>query len=326
MTNAASAISSAQIVKERAAAWLEKRMGDNWSDAQQAELDSWLQESPAHKLAYWRLDAAWNRTERLAALRSPLLDEAIPAGPSRMSPLLLRVAAGFAAAAVLGAAAANFMLRPQERTFQTPVGGHETISFADGSKIELNTDTVLRTAMTTERRVIWLDKGEAFFQVKHDPAHPFIVMAGDHRITDLGTKFLVRRDPGRLEVALLEGRVRFGAAEEKPHSPSTLLRPGDIATATTSSMFVTRNAQGALASELGWRRGVLVFRYTPLVEAAAEFNRYNHQKLVVADPAVASMTIYGTFPVSDVTAFARVARNALGLRVENHGDEIVILR
>ena len=82
----------------------------------------------------------------------------------------------------------------------------------------------------------------------------------------------------------------------------------------------------AIAGELGWRKGLLVFRYTPLVEAAAEFNRYNSQKLVVADPAVARLTIYGTFPVNDVAAFARVARNALGLRVEYHGDEIVILR
>jgi ferric-dicitrate binding protein FerR (iron transport regulator) len=38
------------------------------------------------------------------------------------------------------------------------------------------------------------------------------------------------------------------------------------------------------------------------------------------------MTIYGTFPVTDVAAFARVAHSALGLRVENQGDEIVILR
>jgi transmembrane sensor len=315
---------SAQSIKECAATWLERRVREDWNARDQAELDAWLNESPAHKLAYWRLDAAWDRAERLAALGTSLLEHA-PQAERKTFPIL-RVAAVFAIVAALGAGAANFLLRPQERVFQTPVGGHETVSFVDGSRIELNTDTVLRTRMTTDGRTIWLDRGEAFFQVKHDAAHPFVVMAGDHRITDLGTKFLVRRDPARLEVALLEGRVRLGAAVESPQSRSTLLAPGDIATATTSTMFVTRNTQTALASELGWRRGVLVFRYTPLADAAAEFNRYNRQKLVVADPVVARLTIYGTFPVNDVMAFARVARTALGLRVENHGNEIVILR
>lgn len=308
---------TAQIVKERAAAWLEKRMGENWSDAQQAELDSWLQESPAHKLAYWRLDAAWNRTERLAALRSPLLDEAIPAEPSRVSPLLLRLAAGFAVAAVLGTAAANFLLAPQERIFQTPVGGHETISFADGSRIELNTDTVLRTHMTTQERVVWLDKGEAFFRVKHDATHPLIVIAGNQRITDLGTQFLVRRDGSALKVALLEGRVRLG---------STNLAPGDEAIATANSVIVSRRSVEELTNEIAWRNGVLVFRHATLADAVKAFNRYSDRKMVVPDPAIGRRTVGGTFRTNDVEGFTAVVQDLLGLRVANEGNQIVIGR
>ena len=77
--------------------------------------------------------------------------------------------------------------------FSTEVGGHETVTFSDGTRIELNTNTVLRARMTTAQRTVWLDKGEAYFQVKHDPAHPLTVIAG-HRVTDLGTEFLVRDD------------------------------------------------------------------------------------------------------------------------------------
>jgi transmembrane sensor len=71
---------------------------------------------------------------------------------------------------------------------------------------------------------------------------------------------------------------------------------------------------------------VLVFDKTPLADAAREFNRYNSEKLIIADPAVASITIDGTFPASNSQAFARVVHNALGLRIEKHGDENVILR
>ena len=52
------------------------------------------------------------------------------------------------------------------------------MNFADGSRIELNTNTVLRARMTTDQRIVWLEKGEAYFRIKHDSTHPFIVMVG----------------------------------------------------------------------------------------------------------------------------------------------------
>jgi transmembrane sensor len=313
---------SAKEIERLAAAWLERREREDWSGEDQAALDSWLAESVAHRVAFVRVDAAWGRTEWLGALR-PFTPEP---GAERKWNSPLRIAAAIAIAVLLGSVAAAYLLQPTERTFTTQVGGHETIAFADGSRIELNTDTVLRARMTTASRTLWLDKGEAYFQVRHDPAHPFIVMAGDHRVTDLGTKFLVRRDPGRLEVALLEGRVRFGAADGKPQSQSALMVPGDIVTATASTVFLTKESDRTLARDLSWRHGVLVFDNTPLADAAREFNRYNREKLIIADPAVASMTIDGTFPANNAQAFARVVRNALGLRIEKHGDESVILR
>ena len=316
---------SAREIERDAAAWLERRERDDWQERDQAVLDAWLAQSVAHRVAFVRVDAAWGRTEWLGDLR-PFAPEQSAPERKRFSPAMMRIAAALAVVAVIGTGTAAYLFQPRERIFVTPVGGHEIVSFADGSKIELNTDTVLRTRMTTDRRTVWLDKGEAFFQVRHDRNHPFIVMAGDHRITDLGTKFLVRRDPGRLEVALMEGRVRVGAADGKPQSQSALLMPGDVVTATASTVFVTRESGDVLAHELGWRRGVLVFDKTPLADAAREFNRYNSEKLIIADPAVASITIDGTFPASNSQAFARVVHNALGLRIEKHGDEDVILR
>jgi len=310
---------SAREIGERAADWIQRRQFWNWSEADQAELDAWLAQSPAHLVAYLRVEAAWGRTERLAALGASGSEAAAP--KRGILPFVIGMAAVIVVA-VAGVAISRMALQPQDRLFSTPVGGHETVAFADGSKIELNTDTVLRTRMTTNQRTIWLERGEAYFQVKHDAAHPFIVFAGRHRVTDLGTKFLIRRDPGRLEVALLEGRVRFGAASEQ--SQSALMVPGDVATATTGTMFVTREDARDLANQLGWRHGVLVFRHTTLAAAATEFNRYNRRQLIIADPAAASITIDGTFPTGGVEDFSKLAQAVLGLHVESHGDEIVI--
>jgi len=316
-------IEAAKEIRAQAAAWvLKRRDSDCWSDEDQPALDAWLAQSPQHMVAYLRLDTAWNRADRLAALRANIGE----AARARISPLMFRLAAGLAVAALLGAASFAYLTKPQDRMFTTPVGGHEAVSFADGSRIELNTDTSIRTRMTTNERVVWLEKGEAYFQVKHDAAHPFIVMVGDHRITDLGTQFLVRRDTGKLEVAVMQGTVRFDAPAMRTPLKPALLTKGDVVTATPSTVFLTHENAKAAAKELSWRRGVLVFDKTTLADAASEFNRYNREKLVIADPAVASMTIDGTFPTNNVRLFARVVHDVLGLRVESRADESVILR
>jgi len=241
-------------------------------------------------------------------------------------PIFLKLAAGIAAVAVLGVGGMAYFSRADERLYTTDVGGRELITFADGTRIELNTETVLRTRMTTEARTVWLDKGEAYFRVKHDPAHPFVVYAGARRVTDLGTAFLMRRDTGRLKVALLEGRVRIGAADADASSQTALLVPGDEAVATAESMSVKHKGADDLNNETTWRRGTLTFKYTPLAEAISEFNRYNRQKLIVTDPAVARMTIYGVFPTDDVEAFVDVARHVLRLHVERRNGNIMISR
>lgn len=318
-------IAAAKEIRAEAAAWvLKRRDAGQWSDEDQAALDAWQARSPQHMVAYLRLDAAWNKANRLAALRGNVNETAT--SRMRISPLMLRIAAGIGFAAILGAASLAYLAKPQDRTYATPLGGHEVVSFADGSRIELNTDTAIRTRMTTKERLVWLEKGEAYFQVRHDAAHPFIVMVGDHRITDLGTKFLVRRDTVKLEVAVMQGKVRFDTPQTRTPLKPALLTKGDMVTATASTVFVTHESTGAAARELSWRHGVLVFDKTSLADAASEFNRYNREKLIIADPAVAGMTIDGTFPVNNVQLFAQVVHDVLGLHVESRADESVILR
>ena len=313
---------NARDVKAAASAWRERQDRAGWNAEDQAGFDSWIVESPAHKIAFLRVDAAWARTERLVALRGAAPEKAAPERAN--FPALAKFAAALIFTALIGIGGARYLMQPAERTFSTPVGGHEVVKFADGTRIELNTNTVLRTRMTTQERMIWLDRGEAFFAVKHDAAHPFVVMAGGRRVTDLGTEFRVLKDGKRTEVAVVAGKVRF----EAPGAPmqTAVLLPGDVATATAGSMLLTKKSQSALGNELGWRRGVLVFRYTPLSEAVAEFNRYNEIKIVVADEAAARLKIYGTFRATHVEDFTALAEMVLGLRVKTNGNEIVITR
>ena len=320
-------IGNAESIETEASHWLERRNFGEWGEGEQSAFDAWMLQSSAHEVAFLRLEAGWRRTDRLAALRAPGSAVAENAAKFRISPIVLGIAASLAILAVIGVTAGKFFLpREQIRSFATPVGGHEVVHFADGTRIELNTDTVLRARMTTDARTVWLEKGEAYFQVKHDAAHPFMVYVGSHRITDLGTKFLVRRDADRLEVAVEQGRVAFRASDEKSPLQAALLSRGDAVVATAKSTLMEKMSPAELENELTWRHGVLVFRHTRLADAAAEFNRYNAVKLVIADPDAGNRLIGATFPINDVERFARVARDVLGLSVSYRNKEIVIGR
>lgn len=321
---------NAEAIEARASDWvIAERTSEDWSADNQAALNDWLNGAMAHRIAYWRMKQAWSNTQRLAALRgqNAELQENRPALRSFL-PTILKIAAAFLVVAALGVGSTFYLLKPHDRIFSTPVGGHEVVNFADGSSIELNTNTVLRARMTTDQRIVWLEKGEAYFRIHHDSTHPFIVMAGGHRVTDLGTEFLVRRGSRKLEVAVLQGRVTFDAPDTHVPSQIALLTAGEVATAdvNTNRIRVGKLPLQELTDQLGWRNGVLVFNHTPLFEAAAEFNRYNREKLVIRDAAIASLEIGGTFQANNVRAFTDVAQHILSLHVEYRASEILVSR
>ncbi len=311
-----------------AAEWLiRQRDVAGWTEGDKRALDEWLEASPAHLMAYWRLEAAWERADRLTALSTQSKAAMLLRSGRKAAPVAIRIAA---AIVVLGGVAigANMLLPrpPAASIYKTAVGGREVLSLPDGSKIELNTDTEVRIAGNAKQRRVWLEKGEVYLQIKHDPNREFIVFAGNRRIVDLGTKFIVRRDAGRLEVSLLEGRARLEAPDDGDGTKSIELEPGDLAIASANQTTLWKKPVAVLADALAWRKGLLMFDSTPLAEVAAEFNRYNRKKLIVVGDAAAKLAIGGHFQADNVETFARVAQGALGLHVENKLDQIIITR
>lgn len=314
---------SAKQVDLCAAQWLERRHREGWTEAQQGELDAWQAEDVAHRIAFLRVEAAWARARRLSALRRPQQAGGLIAAATRV-PFIARFAAAALVLTLLGSGAAYLLQQPDPlTTYTTAVGERRTLALADGSSVEMNTDTVMRLADNGKTRMVWLDRGEAFFNVRHNDSHPFIVMAGGHRVTDLGTKFLVRSETKELKVLLVEGAIRFDAPDGRMREP-LLLAPGDSVTAKENTITVSRNSERQLARDLGWRRGVLVFDNTTLADAVAEFNRYNRETIVITDPSIAALRIDGTFPNEDLAVFARATRQLFELRlVEQNGKTLL---
>jgi transmembrane sensor len=316
--------SDAKSVRARAAEWHDRRERDDWNEEKQVALNAWLAASPAHMVAFLRVDSAWRRADRLSALHLSSQDSE-PTSRRWIRLGFIRFAAGIGAVAVLGIAAASYFSKPHEQYYETAIGGHKMLALDGGSQIELNTNTALRVSLSGGQREVWLDRGEAYFQVKHDAMRPFVVMVAGHRVTDLGTKFAIRRDTGSVRVAVMQGRVGFDRASSSAQRPATLTQ-GDVLVATGTAISVTRKQADRLIAELGWRRGMLVFDNTTLADAVAEFNRYNSSRLVVVDRQAARIPIDGKFRTNDAVAFTFLVQGVLGLRVAKRGDETVISR
>jgi transmembrane sensor len=317
-------------ISDRAADFFAQRRFGPWHDADQSALDAWLAESDLHRVAYLRLEGIAARTSHLAAIhtfksgaRSSRF-QGMSAGWSKYrlyaAPLLIAASLTFVAPYV--GSLVNALFEPPLRSFSTDVGGRTLLRFGDGTEFELNTNSAVHYRMSNHERSVWLDRGEVWFHVAHDPKNPFVLNVGSHRVSDLGTEFVVRRNSANVEVALLNGRAILSTDGMQ----TAMLTPGDDAVATTTAISVARKTPQELDDALAWRKGVLVFRSTRLEDVIREVNRYSATQLVIADPSVAALKFTGEITTRDFEDFLALAQAALCLRVDRQGDEILISR
>jgi transmembrane sensor len=113
--------------------------------------------------------------------------------------------------------------------FQTAIGEQAAVGLPDGSSFDLNTNSRVWVDYSKRARVVYLERGEAFFKVAHDPLRPFWVHAGDRRVRAVGTAFNVYLRPRGAEVTVREGTVNV--VNSTMESPPTEQKPAAAVTA-----------------------------------------------------------------------------------------------
>lgn len=303
----------AEIVDRTAADWLARRDSGEWSRAEQAEFERWLAEATEHRLAWLRLEAAWERAD---ILRPRPQAEPRPAWKRR------RWAA--AAAAVVVATSSLVAAQALPRSYATPVGGARTEALADGARVQLNTDTKILVSRG-DQKPVRLQKGEAYFVVPAEQGRSLIVDAGEYEIAAEGAAFAVRRQHDRVAVTVETGQVavrRRGAAAGS--APAVICRAGEVLYALPEATRIVSRSPEKVQEALGWRRGLVIFDDSRLADVAAEFNRYNETKLVIADPTLAEARVGGAFRAGNLEAFVRILAQDVGAKATRHDDQILL--
>lgn len=306
-------------IKEEASLWV-VREDRGLSAAECDALARWLDESTSHRVAHLQMRQAWGRADRLAALRAPRpMRETRPDQASRL-PRLAAIAAVLTLC-LGGAGWYYYASGSSDQTYATEVGQHQAVRLADGTRVELNTDSRLQTQLTGSARTMRLEKGEAYFDVVHDASRPFVVFAGNRKITDIGTKFSVRLDGDQVRVLVREGEVKVETLDGRAVAPA--VEAGHAVVVQGNGLLVTDRAPREVTRELSWRSGVLVFDQETLAAAAEEFNRYNTKKVVVVGKA-RDLHIGGRFRANNADIFASLIQAGMDVNVRYAGDEIII--
>lgn len=110
----------------------------------------------------------------------------------------------------------------------TKKGSTTMVKLPDGSSVWVNSDSRLQYAdnFKGKFREVWLE-GEAFFDVKKDPEHPFVIHTDKINIKVLGTAFNVKSylNDQVIETSLIRGRIEV-SFNDRP-SENIILRPNE---------------------------------------------------------------------------------------------------
>lgn len=313
---------------------------------EEAAFWAWIEKSPLHLreiLLADVLDSALDHVDperrididaliarAKAASNIAPLEHAAPSNRAEMRQSRSREWVAIAATALLMVGGfAIWKSLPSDR-YETAVGEQRMLELEDGSVVFLNTKSKIRSDFSAAARDIYLNEGQALFQVKHDALRPFRVHTKTATIQAIGTQFDVRLYADRTSVAVVEGTVavisevdaRNESKVDAPPQP-TRVTAGEGATISVAGK-ISSSAPIDTVVATAWRRQQLIFRDDTLGFIAGEFNRYNSVVRLRVEDGASEKRFNGVFNAHSPDSFVKFLAEEQDLEFERHGDEVVI--
>ena len=209
----------------------------------------------------------------------------------------------------------------EENQLIVPRGGEYRLTLSDGTKVWLNSSSVLTfpTVFAGDFRKVKLS-GEAFFEVSPDAGHPFIVVTSKMEVKVLGTSFNVSvyEDEEAVHTTLLEGRVEVRAGNGGP----CVLKPGEQAYLAEGQ--ITRKEVNT-RQFTSWISGKFMFCNTPLEEISKQISRWYDVDIFFSKEEVKKICFTGAIlRFEPLEELIRMIENTSNVRFSVKNKTIVI--
>lgn len=282
--------------------WLVRLYSGEVSDADKQAFREWLQADRAHALAYRSLERAWRALPHAVAntAATPSAVTMSHHAPSRTHSAFRRVvrpALATAACLLVGVITLAMLDDGDVNTVlhTTGTGETRTVTLADASVVTLSARSSIEVQFSEGRREVKLIQGEAYFDVSHNAAQPFTVMAGENVVTVTGTEFDVRIAPSGVRVAVTEGSVSVAdMTPDSDHAETVQLTIGQQVNAAPDGAMGKINLFDA-TTLMAWQSGRLVYIDALLADVVADANRYREIPIRLEGEALESVRITTAF-------------------------------
>ncbi|WP_145183779.1 FecR family protein [Pseudomonas sp. URMO17WK12:I11] len=304
--------------REQALDWLLRLQQAPYDPQLREAFEQWCASDTANAEAYRKAEKLWQLTGQLA----PATIEHWPKAPVVQLPVRRRRwwLGAAVAACLLVAVAPSLSLRLQA-DYRTAQGETRDITLADGSVVQMDSDTAIAVDYSGNHRDVKLLAGQAFFEVKPDKTKPFHVRAEAVKVTVTGTAFNVELRPGTVGVDVQHGSVRVE----------------DVADARLLSDALTagerlRYAEGIVqvktfvpSQTAAWRQGQLIADDQRVAELVQELARYLPGEVVLRDKALGDKRVTGVYDLRKPEAALRAVIRPHGGEVRSYGPWLLVL-
>lgn len=320
-------------IDQQAAEWFFLLRENPQDDALRDRFEAWLDAEPLHARGWVsvsemfdaigetspELEHRWPTPSRPAAIGKSRRWRRIWSGISPSHGWRLGTAAAAAALAIWFAPTVLLHIRSDH---VTGTGEISSVRLVDGSMVRLGPQSAIAVDYNGSERVVTLLAGQAWFDVRRNPARPFHVLAGKVETLVLGTSFDVRRIGAGTEVSVQEGHVRVIDRDISPILTRDLTAGRWLSIAADHSI-----AQGMRSPSLTglWRDGSIVARNRTIADIVEEIRPWYRGHILLLNAELGRRKVDGVYDGHDPTGALKAVVGHAGGQVRSITPWLLVL-
>lgn len=298
-------------INQAAREWLVRLYADSPDDELKADFIAWLESDTAHHAAFINAEALWNESG-FAELSEQTLSLATTSSVKHEeqkkqsnyfwpTTLVASIAAIFVSVFLLISTSTEAI------NYMTAIGEKNSITLSDGSQLTLGADTSINVIISSDERLVILEKGQVRFEVTHNPEAPFTVATANTQVSVLGTTFDVRLGGEIIDVSVREGTVAVMERDTQSFTEALsnlwneqgqqTLKAGEHISADLTGHLNTKT-EFSLQGNADWTNGRFVYDGVALSEIIEDINRYRNDKIIIHPTDVKQLKITTSFNIN----------------------------